>query len=136
MKRPSDPGPAAGGPGDAAARAPTARPVIRLVVERGVGRGPTQESVYELPADAAASLLDGLRWVRAHVDDSLAFRYACINANACKECMVRFDGRTTYACLARLEPGRTHRVAPLPNKPRVRDLVTEIGPPKERLPVD
>ncbi|KAF1045553.1 2Fe-2S iron-sulfur cluster-binding protein [Xylophilus sp.] len=106
---------------------------IQLRVHRGSAHQPGTVEVYPVPADAAASLLDGLRWVRAHRDGTLAFRYACINANACKECMVRLDGKTVYACTARLEPGRTYEVAPLPNKPLVRDLVTEIAPAKERL---
>jgi succinate dehydrogenase/fumarate reductase-like Fe-S protein len=47
--------------------------------------------------------------------------------------MVRLDGKTVYACTARLE-ARAMRVEPLPNKVLVRDLVTEIAPPDERLP--
>jgi succinate dehydrogenase/fumarate reductase-like Fe-S protein len=77
-------------------------------------------------------VLDGLRWIRAHMDPTLAFRYSCINANACKECMVEVDGETIYACTTRLEP-RTMTVEPLGNKKLVRDLVTEIAPPQERL---
>jgi succinate dehydrogenase / fumarate reductase iron-sulfur subunit len=46
--------------------------------------------------------------------------------------MMELDGKVVYACLARLEP-RAMRLAPLSNKPRVRDLVTEIAPPAERL---
>ncbi|MFT4268980.1 MAG: 2Fe-2S iron-sulfur cluster-binding protein [Xenophilus sp.] len=106
---------------------------IQLRVHRaGRHTAPAVEQ-YSVPSEAAASLLDGLRWVRVHRDGTLAFRYACINANACKECMVRLDGKTVYACTARLEPGRTYEVAPLPNKPLVRDLVTEIAPAKEHL---
>ncbi|MET4579733.1 2Fe-2S iron-sulfur cluster-binding protein [Ottowia thiooxydans] len=106
---------------------------IQLRVHRGGGPQTPMLQDYEVPAHAAASLLDGLRWLRANADDTLAFRYSCINANACKECMVRLDGKTVYACTAKLEPGRTYDVAPLPNKRLVRDLVTEIAPSKERL---
>jgi succinate dehydrogenase/fumarate reductase-like Fe-S protein len=76
-------------------------------------------------------VLDGLRWVRIHRDPTLAVRFSCINANACKECMIEIDGRTTYACTARLE-AREMTLAPLGNKRLVRDLVTEIAPPGER----
>lgn len=106
---------------------------IRLQVQRGNADGPSRVDEYEIPAGEAASLLDCLRWVRTHQDNSLAFRYSCINANACKECMMHFDGNVVYACLARPEPGVIHKVEPLPNKRRVRDLVTEIAPVKERL---
>lgn len=111
----------------------TAPTTVHLRIQRGDAQaGPSTEE-FEVPIASAASLLDGLRWVRAHIDDSLAFRYACVNANACKECMMRLDGKTVYACLARLEAGRSYDVAPLPNKALVRDLVTEIAPAKERL---
>jgi len=107
--------------------------MICLNVQRGVGGSETRVQRYELPEGAAASLLDGLRWVREHLDDTLAFRYSCINANACKECMMLLDGKVVYACLARLQPGVEHTVAPLANKARIRDLVSEIAPVKERF---
>lgn len=109
------------------------KPMICLDVQRGVGDGPTHVQRYELPVGAAQSLLDGLRWVRENVDPTLAVRYSCINANACKECMVVLDGKVVYACMARMQPGATHSVEPLPNKARIRDLVSEIAPVKERL---
>jgi succinate dehydrogenase/fumarate reductase-like Fe-S protein len=62
----------------------------------------------------------------------LAIRFSCINANACKECMIEVDGKTVYACSERLQP-REMTLAPLSNKQLVRDLVTEIAPPTERL---
>ena len=87
---------------------------------------------YEVPFEPGQSVLDGLRWIRANRDPSLAIRFSCINANACKECMMEIDGRTEYACTARLEP-REMTVKPLSNKALVRDLVTEIAPPGERF---
>jgi len=35
-----------------------------------------------------------LRWLRLERDPSLAFRYSCLNANSCKECMLLLDGST------------------------------------------
>jgi succinate dehydrogenase/fumarate reductase-like Fe-S protein len=87
-----------------------------------------------VPFERGQSVLDGLRWIRANKDPSLAIRFSCINANACKECMMELDGETVYACTARLEP-RAMTLAPLSNKQLVRDLVTEIAPPGERLVV-
>lgn len=87
---------------------------------------------YDVPFEPGQSVLDGLRYIRAHNDPSLAFRFSCINANACKECMMKIDGQTEYACTARLEP-REMEIAPLSKKTLVRDLVTEIAPPSERL---
>jgi succinate dehydrogenase/fumarate reductase-like Fe-S protein len=46
--------------------------------------------------------------------------------------MMEIDGATLYACTERLAR-REMTVKPLPNKPLLRDLVTEIAPPAERL---
>jgi succinate dehydrogenase/fumarate reductase-like Fe-S protein len=103
-----------------------------LKIWRGVDRKAGHWDTYEVPFEPGQSVLDGVRWVRQHADPSLAIRFSCINANACKECMIELDGRTVYACTARLEP-REMTLAPLSNKILVRDLVTEIAPPSERF---
>ena len=106
--------------------------VAHLVIRRGrPGVASTLER-YDVPFEPGQSVLDGLRAIRAQHDPTLAFRFSCINANACKECMMLLDGKVVYACTARLEP-REMRLEPLPNKTLVRDLVTEIAPPDERL---
>jgi succinate dehydrogenase/fumarate reductase-like Fe-S protein len=103
-----------------------------LKVQRGTeGEEPRFES-YDVPFEDGASVLDALVWVRTNQDSTLAFRYSCFSANACKECMVRVDGKIDYACTARLKTG-TVTVEPLPKKRLIRDLVTDIVPPKERL---
>ena len=96
-----------------------------------IRRGESYES-FEVPFEPGQSVLDGLRWIRVRHDPSLAIRFSCINANACKECMMQIDGKTVYACTARLAE-REMLLEPLPNKELVRDLVTEIAPPDERL---
>lgn len=103
-----------------------------LNIWRGDDRATGRMETYEVPFEPGQSVLDGLRWVRVHKDPSLAIRYSCINANACKECMLELDGETVYACTARLQ-ARPMTVAPLSNKKLVRDLVTEIAPPAERF---
>ena len=104
----------------------------RLIIARGAADTPAGTETFEVPFEAGQSVLDGLRWIRQHKDPTLAFRFSCISANACKECMMRIDGKVVYACLARLE-ARDMQLAPLANKALVRDLVTEIAPPAERL---
>jgi succinate dehydrogenase/fumarate reductase-like Fe-S protein len=105
-----------------------------LKVWRGAGRKSGRFESYDVPFERGQSVLDGLRWIRANKDPSLAIRFSCINANACKECMMELDGKTVYACTARLEP-REMRVTPLSNKALVRDLVTDIAPPAERFTI-
>ena len=106
--------------------------IATLKVWRGQDRADSRWDSFAVPFERGQSVLDGLRWIRINKDPSLAIRFSCINANACKECMMELDGETVYACTARLEP-REMRLAPLSNKRLVRDLVTEIAPPAERF---
>ena len=108
--------------------------IAKLEVWRGEAPSAGRWESYDVPFEPGQSVLDGLRWIRANRDPSLAIRFSCINANACKECMMELDGKTVYACTARLEP-RQMTLAPLSNKRLVRDLVTEIAPPAERFSV-
>ena len=62
-----------------------------LLVRRGRKGGPEDWARYEVVFEPGQSVLDGLRRIRAEQDPSLAFRYSCINANACKECMMQLD---------------------------------------------
>ena len=105
-----------------------------LKIWRGADRMAGRFETYAVPFERGQSVLDGLRWIRANKDPSLAIRFSCINANACKECMMELDGETVYACTARLEP-REMTLGPLSNKKLVRDLVTEIAPPAERFAI-
>jgi succinate dehydrogenase/fumarate reductase-like Fe-S protein len=104
----------------------------KLTIWRGAERTGGEWQTYEVPFESGQSVLDGLRWIRANCDPTLAIRFSCINANACKECMIELNGTTVYACTARLEP-REMLLSPLHNKQLVRDLVTEIAPPAERF---
>jgi succinate dehydrogenase/fumarate reductase-like Fe-S protein len=106
--------------------------IATLKVWRGAERETGRFENYDVPFEPGQSVLDAMRWIRIHKDPTLAMRFSCINANACKECMMQVDGETVYACTARLEP-REMSVTPLPNKKLIRDLVTEIAPPTERL---
>lgn len=109
-----------------------AKQIATLKIRRGGVGEAVRFDRFEVPFEPGQSVLDGLRWLRTTQDPSLAIRFSCINANACKECMIQLDGETVYACTARLEP-REMTLTPLPNKKLVRDLVTEIAPPSERF---
>ena len=103
-----------------------------LAIQRGtLGETPRVDS-FDIGFEPGQSVLDGLRALRSQADPTLAFRFSCINANACKECMMLIDGKVDYACTVRLKEGVT-TLAPLPKKTLIRDLVTEIAPPDERL---
>ncbi len=103
-----------------------------VLIQRGNGEIPPRTESFDVPYSEGMSVLDALIWIRNNADPSLAFRYSCINANACKECVVKVNGKTDYACTARLtDQGVT--VSPLTNKPLIQDLVVDTLPPKETL---
>jgi succinate dehydrogenase/fumarate reductase-like Fe-S protein len=110
----------------------SAREVATLLVQRGRPGEASRVDRFEVSFEPGQSVLDGLRAVRAEQDPTVAIRYSCINANACKECMILVDGKVVYACTRRLEP-REMLLQPLANKALVHDLVTEIAPPDERI---
>jgi succinate dehydrogenase/fumarate reductase-like Fe-S protein len=103
-----------------------------LRIRRATPGATPRYETHVVPFEAGQTVLDGLRWIRVHRDPSLAIRFSCINANACKECMLQVDGETVYACTTRLREGEM-TLEPLPNKTLIRDLVTEIAPPDERV---
>jgi succinate dehydrogenase/fumarate reductase-like Fe-S protein len=103
-----------------------------LLIQRGAANEPRTVERFEVPFVSGQSVLDGLRYIRSHSDPTLAFRFSCINANACKECMMLIDGAVDYACTTRLHEGEM-TLLPLPKKKLINDLVTEIAPPDERL---
>ena len=104
----------------------------QLRVWRGASRDDGHFDLFEVPFEEGMSVLDALRWIRSHNDSTLAFRYSCINANACKTCMASIDGSVEYTCLAKLTP-ETMTVEPLPKRAIIRDLVTDILPDDEKL---
>ena len=110
------------------------RPIKKAVLR--VGRGTANEAPryekFEVPYEDGMSVLDALRWVRANLDSSLAIRYSCINANACKTCMALVNGEVEYTCIAKLTP-TVITVEPLPKRPLIRDLVTDTIPEEERI---
>lgn len=105
---------------------------VALQVARGVEQTGLKLETFRIPFMEGMSVLDALMWVRSNADSSLAVRYSCINANACKECSMMVDGEVVYACTTRLTPNGA-RVEPLEGKTVIRDLVTDIAPSKEHL---
>ena len=105
------------------------RTVLR--VRRGQPGDAPRFDEFEVPFEDGMSVLDALRWIRVHRDSTLAIRYSCINANACKTCMALVDGEVEYTCIAKLLPGIV-TVEPLPKRRLIRDLVTDIVPDEEK----
>ena len=103
-----------------------------LRISRGAPGEEQRYDEFEVPFEEGMSVLDALRWIRIHRDSTLAIRYSCINANACKTCMALVNGAVEYTCMAKLRSG-TITIEPLPKRPIVRDLVTDTVPDDEKL---
>jgi succinate dehydrogenase/fumarate reductase-like Fe-S protein len=103
-----------------------------LRVRRGTANEESRYDDFEVPYEDGMSVLDALRWIRTHLDSTLAIRYSCINANACKTCMALVNGEVEYTCIAKLAP-EIITVEPLPKRPLIRDLVTDTVPDDEKL---
>jgi succinate dehydrogenase/fumarate reductase-like Fe-S protein len=108
----------------------TKKAVLR--VQRGAPGETIRFDDFDVPFEEGMSVLDALRWIRTNLDSSLAIRYSCINANACKTCMALVNGEVEYTCIAKLTPGVV-TVEPLAKRPLIRDLVTDIVPEDETL---
>ena len=113
-------------------KAPTDQLSARLRVSRGAPGDAARYEEFEIPYEEGESVLDGLVRIRELHDPSLAVRFSCFNANVCKECTMVIDGKVGYACIAKLRPG-VIQVEPLPNRPLIRDLVSDTLSHKERI---
>lgn len=107
-------------------------PTTLLNILRGTDASNAEFQTFKVPFYSGASVLDALIWANENLDQSLSFRYSCINANACKECMMLIDGKVEYACLTKLSKQKM-KLEPLSNKKLIVDLVTDIVPPKEKI---
>jgi len=83
---------------------------------------------YEVPLHNDWVVLDGLNYVKDHIDGTLSYRWSC-RMGICGSCGMTVNGEPKLTCatfLTDYAPG-TVRVEPLRNFPIIRDLVVEIG---------
>ncbi|WAH38766.1 2Fe-2S iron-sulfur cluster-binding protein [Alicyclobacillus dauci] len=99
---------------------------VTLKITRGNPNDGETVMDYDVPYSEGMSLLEAVLWTRAHHDPSLAVRYSCRSANACKECSAIIDGKPGYLCNTKAQKGALVNVAPLRSRTWIRDLVTEI----------
>ena len=83
---------------------------------------------YEVPCPKDWVVLDGLNYVKDHLDGTLSYRWSC-RMGICGSCGMTVNGEPKLTCatfLAEYAPGPV-RVEPLANFPVIRDLVTDLG---------
>ena len=82
---------------------------------------------YDVPLRKDWAVLDGLNYIKDHVDSSLSYRWSC-RMGICGSCGMNVEGEPKLTCatfLTDYAPGPV-RVEPLSNFPIVRDLVVDI----------
>jgi len=99
---------------------------VTLHVVRGDAETGRRTEDYEVPYHDGMSLLDAIFWIREHKDTSLAVRYSCRSANACKECMAVVDGKAGYLCSIRAVPESEVHIEPTKGLPWIKDLATSM----------
>ena len=104
----------------------------RLKIWRGTSHDEGEYETFDITFEDGESVLDGLVALRRDRVPDLAIRFSCFNANVCKECTMLVNGKVEYACIAKLQPGEI-RLDPLPNRPLLRDLITDTLSDKEKL---
>ena len=110
---------------------------ITLEVARYRPEQETEPSLqtYEVPLHREWAVLDGLNYVKDHLDGTLSYRWSC-RMGICGSCGMTVNGEPKLTCatfLSSYAPGPV-RVEPLRNFPVIRDLVVEIGDFLRKLP--
>src|SRR3569623_147271 len=91
------------------------------------GQNPRNDTYHVNTADCGPMILDGLIWIKNHVDPTLTFRRSC-REGVCGSCAMNIDGQNTLACtraMSEVESGPI-TVRPLPHQPVVKDLVPDL----------
>ena len=89
---------------------------------------------YDVPCSRDWVLLDGLNYIKDHLDGTLSYRWSC-RMGICGSCGMMVNGEPKLTCATFLSdylPGPV-RVEPLTNFPIVRDLVVQIDDFMQKL---
>jgi len=89
---------------------------------------------YPVPFDSSTSVLEGLTYIKDHLDGSLSFRWSCRMA-VCGSCGMQINGEPKLACHTFLREFYPHkvRIEALANFPIERDLVVVMDDFIEKL---
>lgn len=92
----------------------------------GTDQVPTYKT-YQVPWSEGMILLNAIKYVRDHLDETLAFRDYCCGCSWCLSCMMMVDGKGMRTCSRVLKPGESLLVEPLRGYPIIRDLAVDFG---------
>lgn len=91
--------------------------------------------IQEYTVDTAKqemTVMDVLDYISNNIDHSLAYyRHSICNHGICGRCSVTVNGKVCLACIEPIAGYESLELAPVSNRILVRDLVTEMNPPKK-----
>ncbi|ACI91439.1 succinate dehydrogenase iron-sulfur subunit [Afipia carboxidovorans OM5] len=90
-------------------------------------QNPRIDTYYVNTADCGPMILDGLIWIKNHIDPTLTFRRSC-REGVCGSCAMNIDGQNTLACTCAASDVASGPITirPLPHQPVVKDLVPDL----------
>lgn len=91
-----------------------------------IDRAPTYKN-YEIQWREGLILLSALKYIRDHLDETLAFRDYCCGCSWCMSCLMMVNGRGIRACSRLLKAGENLLIEPMKGKPVIKDLVVDFG---------
>src|ERR1044072_6938920 len=97
------------------------------------GKNPSVDTYFIDTNECGPMVLDGLIWIKNHIDPTLTFRRSC-REGVCGSCAMNIDGQNTLACTKSMHEvagggalgGGGDRVAPLRHHRVVKDLVPDL----------
>jgi succinate dehydrogenase / fumarate reductase iron-sulfur subunit len=83
---------------------------------------------YEVPAEPTDRVLDGLHYIKWHLDGTLSLRRSCAHG-VCGSDAMMINGRNRLACKVLIrDVGRRVTIEPLRGLPVIKDLVVDMEP--------
>ena len=90
------------------------------------GKNPSVDTYFIDTHDCGPMILDGLIWIKNHIDPTLTFRRSC-REGVCGSCAMNIDGMNTLACTRGMdEIDGAVKIYPLPHLEVVKDLVPDL----------
>jgi len=89
-------------------------------------QAPTYKT-YEVPWEEGLLLLPAIKYVRDHLDETLAFRDYCCGCSWCLSCLMMVDGKGRRSCSRTLQPGERILLEPMRGFPIIKDLAVDFG---------
>jgi succinate dehydrogenase / fumarate reductase iron-sulfur subunit len=82
---------------------------------------------FSVPVTKGMTVLDGLNWIKEHIDGSLSWRSSC-RMGICGSCGMFINGLPRLACTNQIVHLHSDRITikPLPNYEMIRDLVPNL----------